>query len=310
MKVLLASNGIPPGSPTVGKSFRSMAKELRVDQGTVRSRMRRFHEQRILRGWYLGVSPAVTGHGVVHAWFEFEALHDKPELIDELLSMPSVERACDYLGPRASVVLFYRNERDLDVSLDRIAKLVRPAKLFHARGTFPVGHPALTESDLAIIGNLQEDPWKPYSVVAKEVGMSPKTVKRRVTMLAEAGAICALPDVDLRAIRGFIPAELVVSYVPKERKAEVNQKIISHIGEHLVFSQVSESHGYFALMVPNVSIVEAIEIRVRQLNFVSEVHTAVLQDVVLNANHYKSMQRAVRREAQIAQGQKVSTIAR
>jgi DNA-binding Lrp family transcriptional regulator len=288
------------------KSFRSMAKDLRVDQGTIRSRMRKFHEQRMLRGWYLGVSPAITGHSVVHAWFEVEDARDKAGLIEELLSLPGVERVCNYLGPRASLVLLYKSEKNLEASLERISKLVRPARLFHERGALPAGYPNLTETDRAIIGSLQEDPWKPYSVVAKELGLSAKTVKRRVTRLTEAGAIYALPDVDLKVIHGIIPAELVVSYCQSDRRAEVNERIASYIRDCQVFSQISESHGYFALMVPNVSMVEAIESRVRQLSGLSSVHSAVLQDVVLNSVHYRSKHHAVGREAKRAQAQKIS----
>jgi len=45
LKILLANNGVPPGVPVFRKSFRSMAKELRVDQATIRSRMKRFRSR-------------------------------------------------------------------------------------------------------------------------------------------------------------------------------------------------------------------------------------------------------------------------
>lgn len=293
---LLASNGVPPGSPMMRKSFRSMAKDLRVDQGTIRSRMKKFQEQRMIRGWYLGVSPAMTGRGVVHAWFEVEPGCDKAGLIDDLISVPGVERVCNYLGPRMSLVLLYRNEKDLKASLERISKLARPSKLFHAQGVPATRYPNLTETDEAVIGSLQQDPWKPYSGAAKELRFSAKTVKRRVTKLSEAGAIYMLPDIDLKALQGIIPVELVVSYGDAHRKAEVNERISSNFRGEIVFSQISESHGYFALMVPNVSSVEQIERWAKQQKGVSEAHTEVLQDVVLNPNHYRPQQLAVERE--------------
>lgn len=310
MKVLLADNGIPPGTPAMRRSFRSMAKDLRVDQGTIRSRMKKFQEQRILKGWYLGVSPALTGNNVAHVWLEVEPERDKRSLIDELVSVQGVERVCNYLGPRISLVLLYRKEKDLESSLKRISKLTRSNRVFHTQGVGSVSYPNLTATDAAIILSLQEDPWKPYTVVAKELRFSAKTVKRRVTRLSEAGAIYILPDLDLKALEGIIPTEMVVSYVSGKPKAEVTERIASHISGELVFSQISGSRGYFALAVPNVSMVEGIGRWVKQQNGVSDVHTEVLQDVVLNPNHYRPQRLAVGREEGREPSPRVPKIAR
>jgi DNA-binding Lrp family transcriptional regulator len=50
LKILLVDYGVPPGVPVFRKSFRSMAKVLEVDQATIRRRIKRFQEQRILKG--------------------------------------------------------------------------------------------------------------------------------------------------------------------------------------------------------------------------------------------------------------------
>jgi DNA-binding Lrp family transcriptional regulator len=298
LKVLLASNGIPPGGQVMRRSFRSMAKDLRVDQGTVRSRMKKLQEQRVLRGWYLGVSPTLTGQSVVHAWFGVEPGRDKARLMDELVSVPGVERVCNYLGQGMGLVLLYGDEEGLEACLERVSKLAHPSKLLQAQGAPAAGHPSLTATDEAVIESLRQDPWKPYSAAAEELGLSAKTVKRRVTRLSEAGAIYMLPDIDLKVLQSVIPVELVVSYGDAQRKAEVNGRISSDFMDELLFSQISGSHGYFALMVPNVSRVEQIERWARQQDGVSDAHTEVIQDVVLNPNHYRSRRLEFEREAQ------------
>jgi Lrp/AsnC family transcriptional regulator, leucine-responsive regulatory protein len=291
MKILLANNGIPPGSPASRSSFRSMAKDLGVDQGTMRSRMKKLQKQGILKGWYLGVSPALAHQNVVHAWFQVEAGRHKGRLIDELVSVPGVERACNYLGPRVSLVLLYKTEKDLALSLKTTSKLARTDRLFHAQGA-PLAAPLrLTETDVAVIENLRKDPWKPYAAAAKELEYSARTVKRRTVRMFEAGAIYIIPDLDLKAVQGIIPVELVVSYGSSELKAELNEKIASYLKDELLFSQIAEVHGYFALMVPNASMVESIENWVKLQKGAGEVHAQVLQDVVLSLHHYRSQKR-------------------
>jgi hypothetical protein len=44
--------------------------------------MKKFQEHGTLRGWYLGVRPAITDSNVVHVWFDTESGRDKAGLID------------------------------------------------------------------------------------------------------------------------------------------------------------------------------------------------------------------------------------
>ncbi len=287
LRFLLASNGAPPGTPVLRRSFRSMARELKIDQGTVRSRFKRFQEQHVLRGWYLGVSPGVTGEGVIHAWSLVEQDSDKDEVIRSLLSQRQVERVCNYFGPRLSLVVIHKNTTDPGLSMQRLAESTALGGALRKQVAVNVPVLELKATDAAIIDALRQDPWKPYSGVARELKLSTKTVGRRVSKLSAAGTIYMLPIIDLKAIHGFIPMDLVVDYSSRESKAAVNRLVLSRIGESLVFSNTSGHHGYFALAVPNISHVEQIAEWAREQEGVREVHANALQDVILNRRHYE-----------------------
>jgi DNA-binding Lrp family transcriptional regulator len=287
LKALLVNNGIPPGTPVLRRSFRSMAKDLGVDQGTIRNRIKGFYEQHVLKGWYLGVSPGLTGQGVIYAWLNVEPESSKDD----------VKRICNYFGPRLGLVLFYRSETNPDVALRRLAPLIGLDKPLHRQAAIRVPAYELKETDTAIIEVLRKDPWRPYPAVAKEIGVSAKTVKRRATRLAEDGAIHMLPIMDLKALQGIIPMELVVDYSSRESSATVNNLIVSRLKDNLVFSDNSGPFGYFALVVPNISQVEQITRWVKQQKSVREVHSDALQDVVLNRRHYEPWHRLVELES-------------
>jgi DNA-binding Lrp family transcriptional regulator len=287
LKVLLVNNGIPPGSPILRKSLRSIAKDLGVDQHTVRIRMKKFQEQGILKGWYLGVSPGLRAQNVVHAWFMVDPGSSKRDVIDRLLPVPDVERMCDYLGQKLSIVLFCERETDPDICLSRLGTLAGSNVVLHKQGVVPVPIRNVTRTDAAIIGILRRDPSKPYPAIAKELGLSAKTVKRRITMLSEDGAVYMLPVIDLKALHGIIPVELVVEYVSPELRRGADEQIVSNIRDGLVFSDTSGPHGYFALIVSNIARVEQVASLVKQLNGVRGAHTEVLQDVILNRTHYE-----------------------
>ena len=264
-----------------------MAKDLGVDQGTVRKRMKKFQEQRVLKGWYLGVNPGLIGQDVFYAWFEIENEFDKDEAIERLLSLPSLERTCNYLGSKLKMILLCDKGTETEKMVDQLARLAgaQATLRHHAFLEGPALHP--TKTDLAIIGNLQADPWKPYSTVAKELGLSAKTVKRRVEKLSEDGGVYMLPIIDLKALHGIIAVDLIVDYVSKESRPKVNERVASYVKEELMFSGRFGPIGYFSLMVQNVSKVEQITKWVKRQPGVREAQADVLQEVVLNRNHFE-----------------------
>ncbi len=287
LKTLMVNNGVPPGNPVLRKSLRSIARELKVDQGTVRSRMKKFQETGVLKGWYLGVSPGVTDHYVASAWFIIDDQSAKTELAERLLSLPNVERVCNYLGPKISLVLLYKKGTSPDPLLKTIEKLAGPDRVLYKREIVQVLSQPLKQMDSEIIGCLRKDPWKPHSSIAKELGLSARTVKRRVTRLSEDGTIYSLPIINLKAFEGVIPMELIVGYEPLDSRHAVNKRIKSHIGDALVFSDTSGPYGYFAIVVPNIANVEKIANWVTQQNGVKDVHSDALQEVYLNQTHYE-----------------------
>jgi hypothetical protein len=86
---------------------------------------------------------------------------------------------------------------------------------------------------------------------------------------------------------------LVVDYVSRESRAEVNGPIVSRVKENLIFSDYTGPYGYFALAVPNLSQVELITRWVNQLEGVRDAHSDALQDVVLNRKHYERWRASV-----------------
>jgi DNA-binding Lrp family transcriptional regulator len=294
LKELLANNGTPPGTRVLRKSFRSMAKDLGVDQGTIRSRIKNFQEQRVLRGWYLGTSPGITGQSVIYAWLRVEPESSKEDVIEKLLSVEDVERVCNYLGPKVSLVLLHKNVPNADAALERLESLAGLGRSVHQQAAIRVPPQKIKPTDAALIGVLRRDPWMPDSVVAKEVGISAKTVKRRVTRLTEDGAISMLPIIDLKALQGIIPTELVVDYDSPESRPKVNGLIVSRVKENLIFSNYTGPYGYFALAVPNISQVELVTRWVRRLEGVRDVHSDALQDVILNRKHYERWRELVK----------------
>jgi DNA-binding Lrp family transcriptional regulator len=61
MKEFLTDFIMPPRKAHIRRSFRSVAKSIKIDQHAIRNRIRRLQEQGVLRRWYIVVNPAIFG---------------------------------------------------------------------------------------------------------------------------------------------------------------------------------------------------------------------------------------------------------
>jgi DNA-binding Lrp family transcriptional regulator len=289
LKILLANNGVPPGVRILRKSFRSMARDLAIDQSTVRTRVKRFQENGALKGWCLGVNPGNSGLHVGQVWLGVQE-PDKAEVISSLLSSESVERVCSYFGPTLSFLFLFQGGSDPHPVLAKLLERAGPGVSLLSQGVIPVPSSPLKDLDASIVESLREDPWKPFQKVAKEVKASPKTVARRVAKMSERGSIYVLPVVDLKALQGVIPAELVVDYASSASRGPTTARIVSQVGKHLVFSDTKGPRGYFAVFTENLSELERLAELCRKDGGVKSIRVSGLQDVILNTMHYQSRQ--------------------
>ena len=86
----------------------------------------------------------------------------------------------------------------------------------------------LTETDVAIIRALSHDARKSSVLVAKELGLSTKAVRRRVDKLRKENTIFPLPVLNIASIPGLIPIYLSYLYSSPETKTSVDREMVSH----------------------------------------------------------------------------------
>src|ERR687895_2858977 len=61
VKELFTDFIMPPRNAHVRRSFRSLAKSIKIDQHAIRNRIRKLQEQGVIRRWYIAVNPTLFG---------------------------------------------------------------------------------------------------------------------------------------------------------------------------------------------------------------------------------------------------------
>jgi DNA-binding Lrp family transcriptional regulator len=126
MKELLKDFIMPPRDVHVRRSFRSIAKTIKIDQHAIRNRIRRLQENGVIKRWYIAVNPAVFGLKTASLQLFLPSSSDKDEIMRRISSsFPNLGFLCNHLEPRLIVILFYKDNKDLDDDVDRLIKITK-----------------------------------------------------------------------------------------------------------------------------------------------------------------------------------------
>src|ERR671924_729204 len=310
MKEFLTDFIMPPRNAHVRRSFRSLAKSVQIDQHAIRNRIRRLQEQGVIRRWYIVVNPAIFGLKTATLQFFLPENSDKDEIMQRISSsFPNLGFLCNHLEPNMLVILYYRDAKDLDHDIDKLMKITKATYVNKMPKLFTEYGAKLTESDWKIIGSLQEDPWKPYRAISKEL-ISSKTVKRRVEALAKGGAVYLLADVNMRAVEGIILADLLIFY---ENRSNINSavkdktrlQITEYLGDQLVFfdPNFAPDMDHFGLILSSISKSQEIRKWVSGREGVKQSDMSILLDVLPRLKLYEGLV-----EDMIRQQQQESTV--
>ncbi len=119
MRELLRADATPPN---IRRSFRAIARRLRVDENTVRNRIEKLQRSGFLKGWLIGVNPNLLGEKVARLWFDVQPQSDKANTIRKISLVQGIESIMDYFGASLSAMLCYEDEQILNKNIELICQ--------------------------------------------------------------------------------------------------------------------------------------------------------------------------------------------
>jgi len=295
MKELFTDFVMPARNASVRRSFRSIAKSIKIDQHAIRNRIRKLQEQGVIRRWYIVVNPALFGLKTALLQFFLPANSDKEGIMQSIFSsFPNVGFLCNHLEPKLIVILYYKESKDLVDYVDKLMKITNATYVNKMTRLFAECASKLTALDWKIISSLLQDPWKPYSAISKELKISSKTVKRRVETLARNGVIYLLADVNMRAVEGIVPVDLIVMYergIKSRLKENTRLKITEYLGDQLLIfdPNLTPDMDHFGLILTSVSKSQEIQKWAGEKEGVKQSDISTLLDVVPRLKLYEEL---------------------
>src|SRR2546425_3867682 len=249
---------VAPVSAEFRISYASLARKLGMDEGTVRNRVKKLLHTGIVRQWDVILNPRLNGGGEVNAWMDVAPGVAKEDLIQEILLLDGPVIIANFRGTYLAVVLRYADEMSVLRQIDLIRRLADAETVGLGRVPFPDSKIRLSDSDWRVLKALCRTPRKPLAFVGREVGISSRSVKRRVERMVQGGAIFGLPWVDPRGLEGGVMATLFVTHNMEDGEG-MDQRFIStfddiflHTFRMLPFRPGDPAPCSYNVILPNV----------------------------------------------------------
>ena len=241
------------------RSFAVTAKNVGVDEDTVRKHVRWFHDVGLIERWRTVVNPTLFGGGEVALRVDVNPPTSKDDVVEKLRLLPGVVLLVRFYGTLIAVVLRYYDEAALRKLVELVKRIAEADRLHAARIPFPPCGIRVSKTDWDVLRTLHDNPRKPYVAVSRELGLSSRTVRRKLRRIAEEGAAFAFPALNPRAVPGGVMAALFVTY-PAELKREIDRRIATeldaylwHVFHMLPFEPSEPLPCSFNLILPNVA---------------------------------------------------------
>jgi len=241
IRSLISERAVSPSNASVKLSLRGIAARLGADDMTVRYRYNRLQEMGYMSIWSLLVNPAFFGYRVAEVMVDAQPESAKPDMIRKLKLIHEITGIVNFYGKAISIYVIYNGEESRSRTIELISRITNAEKITQLRMPMPQSlTKKLNETDVAIIRALSKDARKSSLLVANELGLSSKTVRKRVERLRNENTILPLPILNIASIPGIIPVFLSYVYSKNEVKTAMDREIISHFDSSYIMTSFAD----------------------------------------------------------------------
>ena len=300
LRALISESAIAQSNSMVMLSLRKIASRLEADDMTVANRFRRLQEGGCMSRWQLMINPSFFGYQILDVVVRAQPESAKVDMIRKIRLIHGVFAIQNFQGNALKVLMLYDTEESRSRAIELISRITNGEKVTTSRMGLPRSETRrLTETDIAIIKALSGDARKSSVAIAKELGLSSRTVRNRVKRLRRENTLFALPNLNLDGIPGSIPIYLSFTYSNQEAKSSVDRLMISHFDSNYLWGGFSDKeHGFVVLNASKMADVREFLQWARDQPGLAAAEVDMLTELVYLPQTFKELLGAKRLEAE------------
>lgn len=277
LRELTQAHMVLPARPGVTPSNREISRKLKVPPGTVRYRIRRMYSSGVLRGSSVLPNPNLLGLKFGAFVVDVSPKLDKALVVEKLLHTDGALYMHDFVGSLVWVGFAYEGDRDLDGKVTQMSEIAgSEGKL--SRIPYPPYAGTLTGPEAELVLRLIRGGFESYKGLAKEMGVSGRTLERKVSKLASSGAVFSLPKVHYESMTNCVPADVHITFKDAGAVTASGRKILEILGGSLVFAALWDNPGMCSAIFPSVGPVTGIVDRIKGVEGVTAVRVDIVRE--------------------------------
>lgn len=257
-----------------------IAKKLGANGSTVKLRLNKMKKSGFIRYFQIYPNFRLLGINGAAYLFHFEDVLDKSDLIEKCILIDGVTEVHDFIGTQVCVDFTFRTNSDEARKLELFQRLLRcnSSEKFYDR-VMPEVSIQLSSLDWQIIKALRYNALKPLSKVAKELNLTPKTVRRRFRRLARNNAIIIVPFVNPADIPDTI-TQVMLIYPDQANWKNAVDRVMSSLGKSCFLSRI-EPNGNVMLCLAARTLAETEDnmITARRIDGIKTVRMLLYRDM-------------------------------
>lgn len=271
-----------PKSPrwNVRISYADIARKLGIDEETVRLRVKRAQERGFLPTLRLMVNPQLLDCGAVTLELEVDAEEAKAQVISQIKLVDGVTDILDYRGTGLQVTLYTPGGETLSRKIQLLESICGSPRSALWMSRFPRPTLRMRAIDWKIVDVLREDARKALGDVASSVGVSVRTVQRRLVAMKEGKAVFLAGTPNVPAIAGIVCC-FVVHCPDPPRKRAVDGVIHSTLRRVGAADTSPEDYSAFGMPCENLAAADQVLGKLKRLEGVEDATMHILREFIV-----------------------------
>jgi DNA-binding Lrp family transcriptional regulator len=264
----------------VRESYSSIAKRIGVNEETVRKRIKRQEKMGTIQGWRTMIHPSLLG--LVDGYLDLEVgdVASKDRVISQLKLLEGVIVITSFEGPGLFIMFLSEPGEAFSRKSRLISSMCNSPKPEQGLSSFiPPCDVQFSPTDWRIIWSIKDDPRKNLSEIAKEAGVTTRTVNRRLTYVTEGRALTLMGLPNFRRTAGTTGNFLILCS-NSDKKTSVEERILVRF-PNIAFGSGNRNGLMFNIFFSNLSEAEEANKWIENLEGVQYVRMRIMKDMIL-----------------------------
>ncbi len=280
IRALYQPQPVPPFGPVATRTFEIVSKQLGISRETVRARVNRLHSSGVLLNPKLHLNPNIVG---MHAWaLGFDVPNQTPESKRQIVSLlRSIENTLlvfNFVGSFVGMMFYCGDENSLKSKMELIKRISQMQNPVLSEILFPPCELKLSVTDWRIISVLKNDIGATYVGIAKQLKISPRTVKRRISKLNDSVAVYAMLSGDNTKLVDATEVTLHVFHTSNEERGDADREILRITDDYTFFAGLFDTYSHFGMFLPSAHKSREILETVKNVKGVKEARIYIVDE--------------------------------